>query len=550
MNKTIIMNISGVIFHIEEDAYEILKNYMNKIKAHFASYRDNFEIITDIENRIAEMFSDLLIADHKQVIVQTDVETVIAKMGNPSDFEDENSEFTSSDEVELNIKRKLYRDIDDRIIGGVCSGIGHYFGVEAKWFRIAFFLLFVLYGFGLLPYILLWIVMPKAKTRAEKMEMKGEKINLHTFQKNFEEELDAVKTKFNDAQEQVKPGLARLGSFIRDILNGFADFLNNTGKVVLKIAGIILITLDGIALVIAFILLLIFLGYAGNTDVSSIFPLNALTPSLRPIIYICSFFVIFIPLLGLLFLILRVIFNNRSIARTVSFSMLMIWIIALATGIFYIAKNATDFKEEASFSESIGLKDNASKTFYLNIGGEHTIQENILGSINQEGDKIITITGNDRDFDTPNRIDLSLNLIKEGNISLTKTYTARGRNISEALKNAQAVEYYYSQKDSLLTFDYRPDLKSGALWRDQSVNLKLNIPVGSTLYIQKRFVNHFLRNEMYDCLNDDDDSENYIKVMATKDGFTCKRTEKAIERQKNYNQENHIDQPIDKDIIF
>lgn len=549
MNKTIIINISGVIFHIEEDAYEILKNYMNKIKAHFASYRDNFEIITDIENRIAEMFSELLAAEQKQVIVQADVETVISKMGNPSDFEDENATDDSDAQEELHIKKKLYRDVDDRIIGGVCSGIGHYFGIEAKWIRVAFSLLFFCYV-GLPTYVLLWIIMPKAKTRTEKMKMKGEKINLQSFQKNFEEELDAVKTKFNDAHQQVKPGLAMLGSFIRDILNNLANFLNTTGKIILKIIGIALITLDGIALTVAFIVLLIFLGYAGNTDVSSIFPLNALIPSLRPIIYICSFFVIFIPLLGLLFLILRIVFNNRSIAKSVSFSMLMIWIIALATGIFYIAKNATDFKEEASFSETMGLKDNAAKTFYLNIGGEHTIQENILSSVNQEGDKIITITGNDRDFDTPNRIDLSLNLIKEGNISLTKTYTARGRNINEALKNAQAVEYYYAQKDSLLTFDYKPNLKDGSLWRDQSVSLKLNIPVGATLYIQKDFANHFLRNEIYDCIDDDADVESYIKIIATKDGFTCKKTKAAIERQEKYNQENNIDQPTEDNIIF
>jgi|SRR6476646_3476341 len=126
MNKTIIINISGVIFHIEEDAYETLKKYMNAIKAHFASYQDNFEIITDIENRIAEMLNEILVSGNKQVIITEDVQLVIAKMGNPSEFESEDSDYQTEESAHQSFNKKLFRDIDDRILGGVCSGIGHY----------------------------------------------------------------------------------------------------------------------------------------------------------------------------------------------------------------------------------------------------------------------------------------------------------------------------------------------------------------------------------------------------------------------------------------
>ena len=180
MNKTIIINISGVIFHIEEDAYEMLKNYMNGIKKHFATFQDHLEIITDIENRIAEMFTELLTIEKKQVIINEDVATVISKMGSPADFGDETeSSFTEDQANEENHQqRKLFRDIDDRVIGGVCAGIGHYFGIEARWIRVAFFVLFIFYGFGLLPYLLLWIVMPKAISRTEKMEMRENKSSI------------------------------------------------------------------------------------------------------------------------------------------------------------------------------------------------------------------------------------------------------------------------------------------------------------------------------------------------------------------------------------
>ncbi len=549
MNKTIIINISGVIFHIEEDAYEMLKQYMTAIKAHFASYQDNFEIITDIENRIAEMLNEVLATENKQVIITEDVKIVTSKMGNPSEFESEDEDYKTENSSQESFRKKLFRDTDDRVLGGVCSGIGHYFDVEGRWIRIAFFLLFMFYGFGLLPYLLLWIVMPKAKTRSEKMEMKGEKINLQSFQKNFEEELNAVGSRLSDVHQQAKPGLNRIGSFIRDLIQFLFKFLNTSGKIILKVLGFILIAVVGVGLISAFVGLLIFLGYAGNTDVSTIFPLNAINASLRPAIYIAAFFIIFIPLLGIIFLIIRILFNNKTIGKSIGFSMLMVWIIALAVGIFTISKNATDFKEEASFSQSITLKVNEPKVYYLNVGSERTIQENIIGGEN-EADKIITFTGNDRDFDTPNRIDLSLNLITDNNLAVTKTYTARGKNINEALKNAQQVEYYYSQKDSLLSFDYNLGIKDNGLWRAQEVDLKLNIPVGSTLYIQKRFIEYFLRNQMYDCSDWSENEDTYIKVEATKDGFICKKTADAIERQKNYNKRNDIEAEVKETVVF
>jgi hypothetical protein len=125
MNKTIIINMSGIIFHIEEEAYEYLKDYIKKIKIHFVSYQDSAEIITDIENRIAEMFSEFLEKEGKQVITYNDIENVETRMGKPSEFsldgeEEEQPEFAEGK------NRKLYRDIDDKIVAGVCAGISHY----------------------------------------------------------------------------------------------------------------------------------------------------------------------------------------------------------------------------------------------------------------------------------------------------------------------------------------------------------------------------------------------------------------------------------------
>jgi len=116
MNKTIIININGIVFHIEEEAYEILKNYMTDVKRHFSNSADSLEITTDIENRIAEMFAELLAKDNKQVIVEQDVNAVIEQMGSVADFENADEEekprtnpFASTAET-----RRLFRDPDDQ----------------------------------------------------------------------------------------------------------------------------------------------------------------------------------------------------------------------------------------------------------------------------------------------------------------------------------------------------------------------------------------------------------------------------------------------------
>ncbi|MBK0381558.1 PspC domain-containing protein [Pedobacter sp. SD-b] len=546
MNKTIIINISGVIFHIEEDAYEALKNYINDVKRHFASYRDNFEIITDIENRVAEMFNDLLIADSKQVIVIGDVALVTSRMGNPADFETEEETEKQPIDARSLRERKLFRDMDDRVIGGVCAGIGHYFDIEARWIRVAFFILFVFYGFGLIPYIIFWVLIPKAGTRTERMEMKGEKINLQSFQKNVEEELNAVKSNFINATNNARPGLNRLGSFIRDVISQLLKFAGTTGKIIIKVIGFFIIVFASIVLISAFVALLIFLGYAGSADINTIYPLNALRETLRPVIFVSAFLVVFIPLLGLIIFTLRVFFNNHKVSKSVSFSMLMIWILALGTGIFFIAKNATDFKEQASYSESIGLKNNPNKVYYLQGGEERTLQEDI-SNINGS-DRIVTITRNDKDFDTPNRVNISLKIADNDLPSLIKTYSARGRNFDAAIKSAHDIEYYLFQKDSLITFDYQSGLKGQSLWRDQEVNIKLNIPVNSVLYIDRDLARHFFRNQMNDCIEDGESK--YILVRATKEGFSCKKSANAIEREKQYNEENDIKEPLNNEVLF
>src|SRR5476651_2734281 len=141
MNKTIIININGIVFHIEEDAYEILKSYMTDVKRHFSTSADSLEITTDIENRIAEMFSEILIRDNKQVVIEQDVKWVLEQMGTVADFENAESDHTPFSTTLNTEGRRLFRDPDDHLVGGVAAGIANYFDIDAVWIRLVFVLL-------------------------------------------------------------------------------------------------------------------------------------------------------------------------------------------------------------------------------------------------------------------------------------------------------------------------------------------------------------------------------------------------------------------------
>src|SRR5690606_18764176 len=170
MKKNISINISGIIFHIEEDGYEVLKKYLDSINKYFSSYEDSSEILADIESRIAEIFLSKLY-EGKQVITSDDVNALKTTMGSVSDFKaaEEEEVHTEAPKEEKQTENKTYtprasrqfmRDQKRKILGGVCSGLGNYFNVDPVWIRLLFVLLTFGYGLILIAYIILWIAVP------------------------------------------------------------------------------------------------------------------------------------------------------------------------------------------------------------------------------------------------------------------------------------------------------------------------------------------------------------------------------------------------------
>ncbi len=235
MKKTVNVNLAGTFFHIDEDAFGKLTRYLDAIKRSLSDPQGSDEIIRDIEARISELFSEKM-ESSSQVISLKELDEVIAVMGQPEDymvdeeiFED-NSSKSKRRSSSSSSSKKLFRDVDDKFVAGVSSGIGHYLGIDVIWIRLTWVIL-VLIGFGspLLVYLLLWILVPAAESTADKLRMTGEPINISNIEKKFKEGYDTVADKVKSADYD------KYGQKVKSGASGFFDTLGSILLVLVKI---------------------------------------------------------------------------------------------------------------------------------------------------------------------------------------------------------------------------------------------------------------------------------------------------------------------------
>lgn len=214
MNKVFNINLGGYPFTIDEDAYEHLKNYLKTIHNHFRQSEGYEEITLDIESRLAELFEEKL-SGRGAIVSLSTIKDAIAIMGTPEDFgaepveEGEPHQETVYEEYEegksnYRTGKRLFRNPDDEVIGGVCSGVSAYFGVEDPvWVRIGFVVFFFAGGFVLPLYLILWAIMKPAETAADRLAMRGKPITASNIGKIIEEELGSVGEKLNEFGEGI-----------------------------------------------------------------------------------------------------------------------------------------------------------------------------------------------------------------------------------------------------------------------------------------------------------------------------------------------------------
>lgn len=337
MNTTININLAGQLFYMDENAYGMLKSYLEEIAAYFKNSEIREELMSDIEGRISELFSEKM-THERQVITSQEVAYVIEVMGQPKDYhvsDDEESEEGKRTE------KKFFRDLDDAVIGGVAAGVAHYFGFEVSWVRIIWLLL-ALFSWGgfIILYFALWAFIAPAKTTAEKLSMKGEPINISNLEKKFKEGINDVKERIKEVDYEAKTKKVRSG--LQRFFDALGSFIQVLIRVLGKLIGVILIivsfaTLFSLTISIFAIGLADIFGFP-FTNVEDFISFTSSGLS----IWFASIpihFAIGIPFVFLAILGQRMIGASKKSNKTVLFIMLGLWLSAIiatiAMGLYY-----------------------------------------------------------------------------------------------------------------------------------------------------------------------------------------------------------------------
>jgi phage shock protein PspC (stress-responsive transcriptional regulator) len=476
MKKAIKINLAGIIFHIDEDAYEKLQNYLSALTYQFGNNDEAKEIVSDIESRIAELLQTKLV--NRQVVEIADIEYVITILGKPDDYNAGNDANTKRPNFEPSVKKnnnkKFYRDIDNSVFGGVCSGLGAYFNIDPVIMRLIFVLLFFVGGATLLIYLILWIALPAARTAAQKLEMRGEDVNLSNIEKTVRSEYD-----------QYRDG--KTGSKGRDFFHEFFHVLGNFIKMILKIVGAII----GIVLVIVGIVIIIaivavssggFWGWHGS-DLQMHnfgFILHQFAGNWSIVAKLAFISMIAIPVLGILYLGLKLIFKFKIKDRPFWLGAIGLWIISIILFFSLIVSNIKSVSKEGNKSVSLQMEVKQYQKLYLQINPNSDGGEGIESFFETDGEKEYFLSKDDRIFGRPK---LTIEKSDDASLIIDMDKKARGSSYSNASDNATAIQYDAMQKDSIIMFDKYFSLSENNVWRAQQLDVILRIPVGTKIYI-------------------------------------------------------------------
>jgi phage shock protein PspC (stress-responsive transcriptional regulator) len=396
MNKTISMTIGGMVFYIDEAAYATLDGYLTNIKAHFASYAEREEIIDDIERRLAELFT-AKISPAKQALDAQDVASVIQTMGYPEQIDSGEQPTTTAQSSTVSNVKRLYRNGDDRVLCGVCSGFASYFGVDPFILRSVLLIFFVAGLFSAaipslflaLVYIGLCVIIPEATTPSQKVEMQGEAVNVSNITEKVKQEAEHI-------AKQHEGTVNRLKQVTGDVFSMAIQVLRRLFVIVFRVLRVVI----GVLLSVAFTI-----GLMGLTFAASVLLFNVHSPYVDPFIqqfangpaYVVGVFSLFLllalPCLVLLLGGLSVVRRKNILNAPTVFTIAGVWMIsAIAFGVIAIDR-APMIEEAVQKQEAERIVSHTSfpvSTFHaLDADGMYqlTIVPSSTASVVAEGDE-------------------------------------------------------------------------------------------------------------------------------------------------------------------
>jgi len=387
MKETVKINLNQRLFDLDADAFEKLKGYLDSLAGYFrTSTQGADEILQDIEQRIAEILEEMLKRD-KQVVTLQDIEEVIKMMGTTDDFareseiaEDETDNKTSSQQSATyedysREHRKLYRDVEHNILGGVCTGIAAYFNVDPVWIRIAFVVLFFINLVGLIAYLILWVIVPPAVTTTQRLQMRGRPVTVGNIQESVTSEFHKVKDNFRRYTQSE--------SFrkTRDTTNEVLATLGNIFLVLLKVILIII----GVGLVVAVVavtLSIIAAFTAGGIWHGWHFPDLFFRQHITPLFHDFTLFtlalitVVLIPAIAILTGIIKLVFNIQTRNSILSAFAWTFWALALVFVVISFLSGEHGFSSRHQYKKEITTLDvEPNTTLYITLEQEQLTGE-------------------------------------------------------------------------------------------------------------------------------------------------------------------------------
>ena len=483
MNKTININLSGIIFHLDEDAYNLFKSYLTEVKNALESQEGREEIILDIEARIAELFAVRLEQSRHEVITIDDVNFICDTLGAPNDFKEE-EESNTTHQKETKSKKRLFRHPDEKVIGGVSSGIGAYFGVSMIWIRVIFLLLLFTTGIGFLSYVILWAAIPQAKTTAQKLQMKGEPVNLSNIEKSVKEELNGVKERFGEFRNDNKGNSKSFVHFLERIANFILQVFERVIKFIFNFFNIILIIFASILGFVLFMILFGIIGGAWNVGSLNFISINGNLLGLNvaeailgkgidlTLIRIGALLVLLFPLLGLITLIAKALGKTLTRGKLINVLGGISFFIGLAFVLYVGGQVANSFKVGATEVRKIKLS-----------GDVFDIRTDLL-----EYNKGVLFEIDDQNLRIDN-VSLQIKKSKDSTASLIMKHKARGKNNSDARQRAHVFDYPFEQNGGYLILSECFSVPKEALYRGQELKLSLHLPVGNEIFLDPSIEN-------------------------------------------------------------
>ncbi len=484
MNKTVNINLANILFHIDEDAYNKMRRYLESVRRSFANTPGSDEILADIEARIAELFHEKL-ENERQVITQKEVDEVITIMGQPEDYMVDEDIFDDNPKQSAqsapNRVKKLYRDTEQKYVAGVSSGLAHYLGIDPLWVRLLWILLTVGSGGGfILLYGLLWILIPEAATTAQKLDMRGEAVNISNIERKVKEGFDDVTEKIKSVDyDKVGNRVKNSGKTFFDTLGDIIMFLF---KIFGKFIGIILIV-TGASVIIGMFIGMLTVGTLDWIHLPGVDSIMAdVTQSPVWLLSLLLFFAVGIPFFFLLYLGLKILVTNlKSIGNIAKFSLLGLWLLSVISLVVMGVREAASHAFEGTVKTENSYTLTASDTLRLSLTStdlwdkrEQIRMDDLVKTYTDEGDAILL--SDDLRF----RIRKS----RDSMVHIQIRKEANGASVSEARETASTINYDYEVIGNELRFDSFLTATEQFKFKGQQVRVDLYIPQGRFLKLE------------------------------------------------------------------